>query len=390
MNKLHQLYETYLQSNKTDPGFRDFFNASTNSAYIERHINEQRSEDQQTLLHLAVTQDDIETVELLLALNADVNQLDKWGKKPVYRGLEGDHINIPLVKKLIAHGANVNEKDALRATALHWSVLAGNLQKTDDLLSLGADVNMINRNIETPLRWAFTRELHNSEDHIQQKMIHLLLHKSPIISQDFTGIRVPQGLTDNIIVIGSTKLKDISPIMEGLTRKVPGFERAITNTDEFDAAVKAGVIFDFEQLERVTKDSTLPDVQKLYERVKFYRMANEGAGIPEIKQNLVQSIAMLWVLADPGSKKSIEAKIIAMPDALQDLVIDESIAEFDKIPELRHSLAHNLAELWTISNENNKKYIELKISATADLLHMFSEEKKIIQQFKSQKKNRAA
>lgn len=391
MNKLHQLYELYLQSNKRDTGFLDFFNASTNSTFISRHINEPRSEDRQTLLHLAVNNDDIATIDLLFKFKADINSLDKWGKTPTYRGLEGDKINIPLVKKLIDHGGNINEKDALRATALHWSVLAGNLKKTEDLLSLGADVNVMNRNLETPLRWALTREIHMSEDHIQQKMIYLLFHKSPIISQDFTGIKISPGLTDNIIVIGSTKLKDISPVMENITRQMYGFENAITSVDEFDAAVKANIPFNYQKIEQATQNSNHPEVHQLYERAKFYHMADNGAGIPIIKHDIVHSIAMLWVLADPTTKKSIESKILSLPDELQDLVIDESIAESDRIPELKRTFAHNLAELWTMTSELNQKYIELKISSSpsaGDLQNLFSEEKKLILEFKSLKKNR--
>lgn len=392
MNKLHQLYELYLQSNKRDTGFLDFFNASTNSVFISRHINEPRSEDRQTLLHLAVNNNDIETVDLLLKFKAEINPLDKWGKTPIYRGLEGDKINMALVKKLIDNGGNINEKDALRATALHWSVLAGNLRKTEDLLSLGADINVMNRNLETPLRWALTREIHVSEDHIQEKMVNLLFHKSTVISQDFTGIKISPGLTDNIIMIGSTKLKDISPVMENITRRMAGFENAITTVDEFDAAVKADFPFDYQKIEQATQNSNHTDVHKLYDRAKFYRMANDGAGIPVIKQDIVHSIAMLWVLADPTSKKIIETKILSLPDELQDLVIDESIAESDRIPELKRTFAHNLAELWTMTSEPNQKYIELKISSShsaGDLQNLFSEEKKLILEFKSLKKNRA-
>lgn len=393
MNKLHQLYELYLQANKKDTSFIEFFNDPTDTAYVSRHINEPREEDRQTLLHLAVTNEDIETVDLLFKFNADITLLDKWGKTPMYRGLEGDKINLPLVKKLIEHGGNINEKDALRATALHWSVLAGNLHKTEDLINLGADVNVVNRNLETPLRWALTRNLHISEDHIQQKMINLLFHICPVISQDFTGIPVPRGITNNVIVIGSTKLKDISPVAESITRHVSGFEQAITNIEELDEAVKANIEFDFQKIEQATQQSNNPEIRKLYDRAKFYRMANEGAGISEIKQGLIHNIVMLWVLADPSSKKTIESKILSLPSEIQDLVIDESIAEFDRIPELKRAFAHNLAELWTVTNEANKKYIELKISSTphaGDLLNLFGEEQKIILEFKSQKKSRTA
>ncbi len=392
MNKLHALYEQYLQSNKKDNSFNDFFNAPTNTAYIIRHVNDPRSEDRQTLLHLAINNDDSATVDLLLKFKVNVNTLDKWGKSPIYRAAEGDKINKSIAKKLIENGANINEKDALRATALHWSVLAGNLQKTQDLLELGADINVVNRNLETPLRWALTRDIHQSEDRIQQKMVQLLFQKGPIICQDFTGIKISPGLTDNILVIGSTKLKDISPVMEPVTRRTSGFENAITTIEEFDIAVKSGMSFDFKIIEKATQNNQHPELIKLHERAKFYRMANEGAGIPTIKQNIVHSIAMLWGLADHASKKSIETKILSLPDEIQDLVIDESIAQCDHIPELKHSFIHNLAELWMIANEQNKKYIEIKISASpnaADLLNLFSEEKKIILELNSQKKNRA-
>lgn len=388
-----QLYDQYLQSNKQDTKFIDFFTPSTNAVYIERHINEPRGEDRQTVLHLAVINNDIQSVKLLLQHKADVTLPDKWGKTPIYRALEGEKIQLEMVKKLIEHGANINEKDALRATALHWSVLAGNLQKTDALLSLGADINSVNRNLETPLRWALTREIHKSEEHIQQKMVMLLFRKSPVISQDFTGVKVPPGITDNIIVIGSTKLKDISPIMENITRNVRGFEKAITSIEEFDNAIKDGVRFNYEIIEKITTNSSIPEVAKLHERARFYRMANEGVGIPEIKHNLVRNIVLLWLLADPSTRKTIEQKILSLPNDIQDLVIDESIDNYERIPELRPTLIHSLAELWTMASEPNKKYIELKISTAPhgnDFLNLFNEDKKLILELKSQKKSRAA
>lgn len=313
MATINELYDHYLKSGKSNPEFLDYISNNYNSKYIN-----DVDDYQQTVLHHAAYQDDIDTVRLLLEKNANIHVKDKGKCTPLARCLIGPDINISLVRLLLQHGANIDETDKRGFTALHWSVLAGNLIKSLKLLALGADINRVNHNLETPLRLALSRDIpHKTE------MINLLLHKSTIISQDFTGITLTPGLTDNIIVIGSTIHSDSLVKINNITRKTPGFEHAITNFDDFKKAIDADIVFNYYALENATRGKTNPDLKAIHQQAILLGPKVKG-NITATKHSLARGLAeILLVSRNQREKQALDTKIKTMPKDIQDLIQEE-------------------------------------------------------------------
>ncbi|XP_045470523.1 putative ankyrin repeat protein RF_0381 [Harmonia axyridis] len=61
----------------------------------------------------------IECLEKLLALRADINRRDCMGNSILFLLLKSDIKEITFFKKLLKHGANVNNRDTLKSTGLH-------------------------------------------------------------------------------------------------------------------------------------------------------------------------------------------------------------------------------------------------------------------------------
>ena len=62
--------------------------------------------------------------------------------------------DIGLLEKKISEGFDVNKKDYLQATPLHWAAAYGNTESIDLLLKNGADIDAEDGKNSTPLHWA--------------------------------------------------------------------------------------------------------------------------------------------------------------------------------------------------------------------------------------------
>ena len=62
--------------------------------------------------------------------------------------------DIELLEKKISEGFDVNKKDYLQATPLHWASAYGNTESIDLLLKNGADIDAGDGKNSTPLHWA--------------------------------------------------------------------------------------------------------------------------------------------------------------------------------------------------------------------------------------------
>jgi cytohesin len=81
-------------------------------------------------------------VKALLDAGVDVNQKIAWSVTALYSAASGGHKEV--VELLLAHGADVNEKNTptTKLTALHVAAIEGYKEIVEVLLAAGADVNV--------------------------------------------------------------------------------------------------------------------------------------------------------------------------------------------------------------------------------------------------------
>ena len=328
MSIIHRLYKTYIISNKKNTLFIDFLNNPKNSTLINGTDNDLR-----TVLHHAAYSGEYEVIYQLLERNVDINKKDKFKRTALNYCLEsGSEIFIPVVRLLIARGANIHEADDRGFTALHNAVLAGNLIKVKQLLALGADINKINQNMQTPLTLALKRNIPNKD-----QMLQLLFKESVIISQDFSDTQIPQGITDGVVMIGSTVWSDDLLQEIPVDRTMKGFENAITNIQEFEAAAKAdaqefaimsknSVIakrkYHYKSLEFATQHKEDPAI-KAFHALILRLIGNEGLNEPMLKRAIAQNLAKLCLFSKNAERISLESKISVLPSDVRSLIDEE-------------------------------------------------------------------
>lgn len=311
MSVLHNLYQTYLASDKKN---LVFIKALTNISDLD--ILNIPDENHETLLHHAAKNQDIDTVRLLLEKGVDVTVINKDRHTAIWYCLNQAMLNITLIGLLIIHGANVNEMDKECHSTLFSAVLNGDAKKVKQLLGLGADGNQTDLKLITPLKLILISLIKEIEIHLvikdRNSLVNILIDNSPVICQDFSNLVIPEELFENVIVIGSTKFinsaeeyysaqdsatetynnqdtsniaatsqsqekKEFNPqqAIDSQTRHnhyvhrmMKGFKNAITNIDEFEEAILNGVKFDYKAIERATVNSSDVRVKALHVKVK--------------------------------------------------------------------------------------------------------------------------
>ncbi len=78
--------------------------------------------------------------------------------------------DIQLLEKKITEGFDVNKKDYLQATPLHWAAAYGNTEAINFLLKNGADINIGDGKNSTPLHWASFMARPNSVKLLMENM----------------------------------------------------------------------------------------------------------------------------------------------------------------------------------------------------------------------------
>ena len=103
-------------------------------------------------LSKAARKGDRKGVETLLSEGANVNKKEKLGRTALHWSAINGHAAIS--KMLLKYGASVNEKDKYGSAPLHWSALKGHADVSKVLLKYGANVNAVNKWKFTPLHRA--------------------------------------------------------------------------------------------------------------------------------------------------------------------------------------------------------------------------------------------
>ena len=105
-----------------------------------------------TPLMIAVAQQHMATVELLLESGSDPNQGNLFGRNSLmYAARYG---NEPLVRVLLDHGANPNLNESSDPSALSAAAAGGHVRVVQVLLKAGADPTMRDENGRTPVEYA--------------------------------------------------------------------------------------------------------------------------------------------------------------------------------------------------------------------------------------------
>ena len=327
--KIHKLYLLYKTSGNKDKGILDFLKNPANKEFIA-----DLDKNNQTVLHLAAYDDKWELVYLLIELGADINARDKYNRTPLNYCIDCrnvNNINDSLIRLLIGRGANINETDARGYTSLHYAVLAGHLIKINKLLSLAADIDQMTNNLETPLKLALTRDIDNKD-----LVLQLLFKQSDIISQSFTNtssqgvtnIIPPPGLTDGVVVIGSTVWDPVLTKYVPITRATPGFENAITNVDEFRQAAEAAEKefnesskidiaakrrYNYKAIDVITRNRKDPEMQALHTVAAMFarRTEPEAKTLKVITGRALARHCIFSIFDDPVKKADGQVKAFA-------------------------------------------------------------------------------
>jgi ankyrin repeat protein len=106
---------------------------------VERSTRDLDYEKYGKLLHWAALKGHKDTVELLLAHGADVDEKDSESLTAMDRAVDSGHYDT--AELLLDHGADVDAKDFHGWTALHWAASRGRKSTERFLLAHGADVN---------------------------------------------------------------------------------------------------------------------------------------------------------------------------------------------------------------------------------------------------------
>lgn len=100
-----------------------------------------------TLLNMAIWEDDYEIVKLLLNNGADVHIKTMHTSSPL---VATTCLRVPIAEMLIKYGADVNGQDSIGNTALHYAVERRDHRLIQLLMCRGADDTIVNKEGKTP------------------------------------------------------------------------------------------------------------------------------------------------------------------------------------------------------------------------------------------------
>ncbi len=104
----------------------------------------------QTVVHYAITKNQLIYFDILKKAGANFNEKDNFGNTPLMFACSANS-NPDIIDFLIENGADINERDSIGNDALLWSMSNPNLEIIKHLVDLGADVHTKNRNGENIL-----------------------------------------------------------------------------------------------------------------------------------------------------------------------------------------------------------------------------------------------
>jgi len=97
----------------------------------------------------------------LLGKGANINQVDKAGSFALKEACI--RTNQPEIEKLVQHGADINKRDHKNRNILHFAINQSSassdatFEMEQLIISLGVDINCVDKRLRTPLHYAFVK-----------------------------------------------------------------------------------------------------------------------------------------------------------------------------------------------------------------------------------------
>jgi ankyrin repeat protein len=104
-----------------------------------------------TPLYSVVSWSRVNMTKLFLSRGADISVKDHRGQTPFQEVAKKVDPHINIVELLLDNGAEIDQRDDLQRTTLHWAANWGNIKLIELLLSRGADINLRDGLNRTPL-----------------------------------------------------------------------------------------------------------------------------------------------------------------------------------------------------------------------------------------------
>lgn len=127
-------------------------------------------ENQNTLLHHAVNEGQLDIVQLLLQHHADPNAQNKCGNTPLHR--VSSHYDITMATQILNYGASPNIQNDLGQTPLHS---ANTAEMISLLLKHGADATILDNDHKSPLDY----NIRCGNSHIIELLVQPSLRRYP-------------------------------------------------------------------------------------------------------------------------------------------------------------------------------------------------------------------
>lgn len=128
--------------------YQDFFNYLCNEGMIQFTHEEIDNGEKERLrnaykrypINIAARYGNLETVQLLISYNADINTCEENGSTPLISATQNNHIDV--VKLLLENNVNINDKNNNDDNALMIAIINNNIEIVKELLNKKADVEL--------------------------------------------------------------------------------------------------------------------------------------------------------------------------------------------------------------------------------------------------------